>query len=102
MTAYALARIKSGAKCSQDHKFYTWPLSAYGREGKALADIPDEAVFLAEKRKDGSWDCRTYGAGMPGSYGNGGIYVWGADPVELLTPMLGYKPELPRTGGQRR
>ena len=32
---------------------------------------------------------------MAGRYGNGSIFVYGDDCVEMLTPMLGYEPELP-------
>lgn len=101
MTAFALVRIKSGAKCFQDFAFYTWPLSDYGEEGKAMADIPDDSIFIGEKVRDGKgvkWRCRTRGAGVTGAYGNGAITAWGADPVEMITPLLGYKPELPSEG----
>lgn len=97
MSGYALVRIKPGAKCFQDFAFYRWPLSDYGEEGKAMADIPDDVVFIGKKMTDGKsvkWDCKTHGAGMIGSYGNGGIIVSGDDPVEMLTPLLGYQPEL--------
>lgn len=100
MAAYALIRIKSGAKCFQDFAFYTWPLSHYGEQGKAMADIPDDAVFIGKKVRDGErtkWRCKTHGAGMKGSYRNGGITVWGDDPVEMLTPLLGYEPDLEST-----
>lgn len=97
MAAFALVRIKPGAKCFQDFAFYTWPISDYGEEGKAMADLPDDAVFIGKKVFDGDrikWRCKTHGAGMPGSYRNGGIIVWGDDPVQMVTPMLGYEPEL--------
>jgi hypothetical protein len=100
MLAYALIRIKPGAKCFQDFTFYTWPLSDYGEEGKAMADIADSAVFVGKKVRYGEgtrWYCKTHGAGMKGSYRNGEIIVWGDDPVEMLTPLLGYEPDLENT-----
>lgn len=103
MTAYALLRIKPGASCYQDFAFYEWPISQYGDQGKRMADIPDDAVFVGQKiSKPGGvyWDCKTHGAGMPGSYGNGSIFVRGRDSVELLTPMLGYEPTHPTDSGQ--
>ena len=103
MSAYALVRIKPGAKCFQDFSYYVWPISAYGEEGKKLADIDDDAVFIGEKKGSGDgvrWDCKTHGAGMPGSYGNGSIFVSGEDCVEMLTPMLGYEPELSLSSGE--
>ena len=104
MPDFALVKIKPGAKCYQDFAFYTWPLSDYGEDGKAMADIPDDSVFIGEKTRDRNgtkWRCKTHGAGMPGSYGNGGITVWGDDPVEMITPLLSYKPEL-TVGGRSR
>jgi|GEM_PF-5863281 len=99
MPVYALVRIKPGALCCQDRSIYRWPPSNYGEEGKNLARVEDDAVFVGEKRlKSGEvlWDCKARGAGIIGEYGNGGIFVSGDDCVEMLTPLLGYKPEPPR------
>lgn len=94
MPVFVKARIKPGAKCSQDFRFYTWPPSQY-EDGFKLAGVPDDQVFIAQKRvsSNGSaeWDCKAKGAGVPGHYGNGGITVTGND-LEFLTPMLGYDP----------
>jgi len=103
MTAYALVRIKNGARCGQDFHFYTWPPSDYGDEGRKLAGVHDDAVFIARKMVSNgrvSWNCRTNGAGMlGGDYGNGGISVFDGSGVEMLTPLLGYEPELPPEQG---
>ncbi len=97
MSVYALVRIKTGARCYQDFSSYYWPPSDYGDEGKSLAGVADDCVFVAEKRTSGDpayWDCRAPGAGQSGAYGNGSIFA-PIDGVEFLTPMLGYTPELP-------
>lgn len=97
MPAYALVRIKKGAQCWQDHNGYKWPPSDYGEEGRKLARVPDDQIFIGTKKVGDKvkWDCKAPGAGMKGDYGNGGIFVFGDDPVELLTPMLAYEPEIP-------
>ena len=100
MSAYALVRIKNGSRCDQDHRSYRWPPSQY-ENGNNFAGVPDDCVFVAEKRLMGKgkvyWNCVADGAGMftsdGGNYGNGSI---SADDVEMMTPMLGYKPELPK------
>lgn len=76
---------------------YTWPPSDYCDEGRRLAGVSDDAVFIGKKvvGRNFRWDCKAPGAGMAGRYGNGSIFVYGDDCVEMLTPMLGYEPELP-------
>ena len=89
---YAIAKIKNGSKCGQDFTYYTWPPSDY-KDGKKLAGVKDDCVFVAEKKKIGSWpwECVAPGAGEIGKYGNGSIYV---SDVEMLTPLVLFKPDL--------
>ena len=82
---YALVKIKPGVGMYQDFRFGRW--------------MPGESnpTFVAEKSTKGNdvvWDCKAPGyGGKP--YGNGSIYVYGFDAVEMLTPLLGFEPEVP-------
>lgn len=91
MPVYVLLRVKPGAGCFQDFRFYQWPPSAYGEEGTSLAGVADDCIFIAEKL-DAKWECTAPGAGARGQYGNGSISISGSDCIEYLTPMLGYCP----------
>ena len=104
---FALVKINDGAKCFQDFRFYRWPPSQY-QGGSKLAGVPDSAVFVGEKRVSkgrAEWSCEAFGAGIIGQgngcYGNGKIIVTGENCVEMLTPILGYKPEMPSQGESR-
>ena len=96
--AFAIVKIEKGAKCNQDRKFYIWPPSQY-EGGSEFAGVSDGCVFIASKGEglfasNSGWDCKADGAGAigeKGRYGNGSIF---ADDVKLLTPMLGYEPDL--------
>lgn len=100
MSVYAYVRIKPGANCFQDMNFYEWPPSQYSEKIKNFIGVDDDTVFVAEKWiKSGggvNWHCEAKGAGeIGGDYRNGGIIVKGGDSVELLTPLYGYKLEIP-------
>jgi hypothetical protein len=73
-------RINIGALVSRDHKFGRWPAIKNG------TDVDADMVFTALRRSNG-WECRAFGYGQLGqddSYGNGPIFVIGADGVTVL------------------
>jgi len=96
---YAIIRIKSGATVSLDFRCFKWPLSDYEMpSGENAADAfnvkDNDMLFVAERvaNKDGCyWDATAPNFGGD-PYGNGSIFVTGE--VEMITPMLGYKPNL--------
>lgn len=89
--SYAIVRINSGAKCFQDMQFFRWPPSQYEGGVERIGVADDRQIFTARKVTDTSrghyWDCRCAGAGERGAYGNGSIFAFGADCVEMLTPL---------------
>lgn len=100
MPVFAKVRIKPGAKCFQDFKFFTWPPSDY-EDGKNVIGVHDDTVFVAQKKVTSEqkveWTCRAEGAGDSDKYGNGPIIVYEGD-MEFLTPMLSYDPSKEERG----
>lgn len=76
------ARIKVGARCGQDFSWFRWP--------HAHPEPLDAAMVFQVRRQGDAWDAAAdgYGFGVTGrpagKYGNGGIYVYGVNSVELL------------------
>ncbi len=99
---YALVKLNDNAHIYQDMRWGKWIFD----DGDTLENSP---VWLGEKKysiahKRAEWTLTRYGHGMHcepydnKSYGSGPIITWGEDCVTLLTPVLGYKPELTPEG----
>lgn len=77
-------RIKVGTTVAQDHGIGKWPAT------KAGDDVDPNMEFDAEWNGK-FWDCRADGYGRrswkgeTGGYGNGSIFAFGEDGVEVLT-----------------
>jgi len=83
-------KIKRGAAISHDFRVWYWPECASsaeeyeGEEYKYEAKNPD-MVFDVEWTGR-YWECKAdlYGSDVPGRYGNGSIFVFGKDNVEIV------------------
>lgn len=80
-------RIKPGTTVAQDHMVGKWPTTRSGD------NIDTNMEFDAEWNGI-YWDCRADGYGRKswdgelGGYGNGSIFAFGKDGVEVLTENL--------------
>jgi hypothetical protein len=88
-------RIKIGAMIGHDRSYGKWPAcfpSGCSQTGKYEADDPN-MIFDVEW-KGSYWNCKADGFGMlrcngeVGEYGNGSIFVFDRDGVELLANHL--------------
>ena len=75
-------RIKRGALVAQDFMVWNWPDTRAGTA--ADPDMEFEAEWNGT-----FWDCRAWGYGkmtngVPGAYGNGSIFAFRKDGVEVL------------------
>lgn len=94
---YYVVRIKEGSVISHDRGFGMWPQCKPPKSEGMIDDItkyPD-ALFIAKWCKDEYWDCirEGYGAGtsssvIQGEYGNGSIFVYDRDSVEVVGKNL--------------
>jgi hypothetical protein len=85
-------RIKRGASISHDHSYMRWPScfpSGCTRSGIYEAADPDmlfDVRWIARNDGSGYWDCTAEGFGyqiLPGAYGNGSIFVFDKENVEI-------------------
>ena len=93
-------RIKIGAKIHQDRHFLTWP-DCLPPKKKPVVD-PEMVFYVTWVRSGngGHWDCVApgygqLGTGNSGDYGNGSIFVYDKDGVELVDSLEEVKPLLP-------
>ena len=92
-------RIKVGTKILQDKRFLTWPDCLPPRKNP---DVDPEMVFYViwvSSGNGGHWDCVAPGYGQLGTgntdnYGNGSIYVYDKEGVELVDSSEEIKPLL--------
>ena len=92
-------RIKIGAKIYQDKRFLTWPDCLPPRKNRV---VDPEMVFFVtwvSSGNGGYWDCVAPGYGQLGTgdtdnYGNGSIYVYDKEGVELVDSSEEVKPLL--------
>jgi len=81
-------RIKEGARIFQDFYFLRWPnckppQKEYKDEKYQFKTKYPDAVFNAIK-KDRYWDCWREGYGDRKDYGNGSIFVYDINEVEIV------------------
>ena len=92
-------RIKVGTKIHQDRHFVTWPDCLPPRKNPV---VDPEMVFYVtwvSSGNGGYWDCVAPGYGQLGTgntdnYGNGSIYVYDKEGVELVDSSEEVKPLL--------
>lgn len=81
-------RIKRGAKVFQDSYSCTWPQcvppsSEY--EGEEYKYVTKDADRVFRVEYNGRyWDCKAEGYGLDPDYGNGSVFAYGEDAVELV------------------
>lgn len=76
-------RIKAGSTVAQDHHVSDWPRTKAG-------DVTDPGMEFDAEWNGTFWECRADGYGRRswkgevGRYGNGSIFAFGEDSVEVL------------------
>lgn len=77
-----IVRIRVGATVSQDFGVGRWPATKSGE------DVDPDMEFEAEWTGK-YWDCRADGFGLKegGGYGNGSIFAFGMDAVEVVRAL---------------